>query len=178
VSRNSCQKPKKPENGFLCCCYAYWYGLFMGCASSRSWSSFDLQTGQLSCSLSHVLRQLLSNAWPHGNSQLLFPSLPTFSRQMLQSLSAPSFIGGRLLMYSSEQPRDCGYWPSPPMTNIGMPANIPYSIWLRSWGFLPMFIWMLFVLLKFTDGNGMPCICWSPELLVKVCTRGWSIPLP
>jgi len=119
-----CHKPKKPWNGLnIGCCLCY-YCSILGWAFSRSWSSFDLQTGQLSCSLSHVLRQVLSNAWPHGSSQLSLLFEPTFSKQMLQSAYFSAAIGGKLFRYSSETPRVWGYW-SPETKNIRPPANIP-----------------------------------------------------
>ena len=59
-ARTQIQKPpKKAWNGFICGYYGC--ASLLGCGA-LPWSSFDLQTGQLSCSFSQVLKQDLSNA--------------------------------------------------------------------------------------------------------------------
>jgi len=137
-------------------------------ASSLSVSNLVLQHGHWSWSFNHVLRHALSKACPHGNSQLLFPFDPTFSRQMLQSASFPSFIGGRLSRNYSLTPRFCGCsspsWKAKKL-GIDICLNMP-----SKGSLYPKFILMLFMFPIFTWG--------SPRAWVKVCTCGSSIPVP
>ena len=148
-----------------CCCYSSLLDW-----GARPWSSFVLQQGQLSWSLSHPLRQFLSKACPQGSSQVLLPFVPTFSRQMLQSASLSLFISGKFSRNSSLTPLDCGCSYSP----LNIPPNICWIMLIGS-AFLEsgMFIVKLFVLLILTDGKGSSR---RPESLVNVCTFGYSSP--